>query len=138
MKHILVLITLLLFVVSCSKTKTVLICGDHVCINKKEAEQYFEDNLSLEVKIINKKENNKIDLVELNLKSNEKEVKSVSITEKKFTKKTIKVLTNDEIKKKKAELKNKKKIINEENKKKQKLLRNKEEKIVKKKQKKKT
>ena len=69
------LIILILLLVSCSKTKTVLICGDHVCINKNEAEQYFEDNLSLEVKIIDKKEKNKIDLVELNLKSNENNVK---------------------------------------------------------------
>ena len=30
---------------NCSKPKTVLICGDHVCINKAEAEQYFEENL---------------------------------------------------------------------------------------------
>ena len=74
------LIVVILLLVSCSKTKTVLICGDHVCINKKEAEQYFEDNLSLEVKIIDKKEKNKIDLVELNLKSNENNVKKVSIT----------------------------------------------------------
>ena len=40
---------------ACNKAKTVLICGDHVCINKAEAEQYFEDNLTLEVKIIDKK-----------------------------------------------------------------------------------
>ena len=43
-------------IIGCSKPKTVFICGDHVCINKKEAKQYFEENLSLEVKIINKKE----------------------------------------------------------------------------------
>ena len=27
---------------SCSKNKTVLICGDHICVNKTEAKQYFE------------------------------------------------------------------------------------------------
>ena len=37
------------------------------CINKKEAEQYFEDNLTLEVKIIDKKQSEKFNLVELNL-----------------------------------------------------------------------
>jgi len=52
---------------ACNKPKTVLICGDHVCINKAEAEQYFEDNLTLEVKVINKKTKKKINLVELNL-----------------------------------------------------------------------
>ena len=40
---------------SCSKPKTVLICGDHVCVNNKEAEQYFKENLSLEVKVIDNK-----------------------------------------------------------------------------------
>ena len=41
----------LLLLVSCTKPKSVLICGDHVCINNQEANQYFEDNLSIEVKI---------------------------------------------------------------------------------------
>ena len=54
MKSVLFLISVL-FIVSCSKQKTVLICGDHVCVNKAEAEQFFEDNLTIEVKIINKK-----------------------------------------------------------------------------------
>ena len=40
---------------SCSKQKTLLICGDHVCVNKAEAKQFFEENLTLEVKIIDKK-----------------------------------------------------------------------------------
>ena len=65
----LILFFIILFLsVSCSKPKTVLICGDHVCINKQEAEQYFEENLSIEVKIINKKKRENIDLVEINLK----------------------------------------------------------------------
>tara|TARA_B100001063_G_scaffold84065_1_gene78441 strand:- start:140 stop:400 length:261 start_codon:yes stop_codon:yes gene_type:complete len=83
MKRNLLLITILFLMVNCSQTKTVLICGDHVCINKKEAEQHFEDNLSLEVRIIDKKKKNTIDLVELNLRSNDEETKSVSITKKK-------------------------------------------------------
>ena len=37
-----------------------MICGDHVCINKLEAKQYFEENLSIEVKILNKNRKNKI------------------------------------------------------------------------------
>ena len=115
---------------SCSNTKTVLICGDHICINKKEAEQYFEDNLSLEVKIVDKKEKSKIDLVELNLKSNENNVKKVSITEKKETNKSIKTLSNDEIIEKKAELKKREKISKLENlkKKKEKVSKNKKDK----------
>ena len=46
-----------LSVYGCNKPKTVLICGDHVCINKAEARSFFEENLSLEVKVIDKKDN---------------------------------------------------------------------------------
>ena len=55
------LIILIFFLIqSCGKPKTVLICGDHACINKTEAKQYFEENLSIEVKIINSKKKNKL------------------------------------------------------------------------------
>ena len=65
-----------IFIYSCSpQTKTVLICGDHVCINKNEAKQYFEENLSLEVKIIDAKKKNNFNLVELNLKENSEKKK---------------------------------------------------------------
>ena len=33
---------------SCSKPKTVFICGDHICVNKSEANAYFEENLTIE------------------------------------------------------------------------------------------
>ena len=58
---------LILSLFGCSKPKTVLICGDHVCINKSEAKQYFEENLSIEVKIIDKKRKKEENLVEVNL-----------------------------------------------------------------------
>ena len=45
-----------------------MICGDHVCINKAEAEQYFEENLTIEVKISDKKKKKQTNLVELNMK----------------------------------------------------------------------
>ena len=61
------LLTILFLTVSCNKPKTVLICGDHICINKKEAKQYFEENLTIQVKILDKKVKNDINLVELNL-----------------------------------------------------------------------
>ena len=133
-----IFIFLFFFIVNCSSTKTVLICGDHVCINKDEAEQYFEENLSLEVKIIDKTEKNKIDLVELNLKSNEKSIKTVSITEKDNTNKDIKILTNDEIKKKKLQLKNRERLnkIKDKNDKRKKLKKVQKNKIKNKKQKK--
>ena len=49
------LLFLILFTFSCTKQKSVLICGDHKCVNKAEAKQYFEDNLTLEVKVIDNK-----------------------------------------------------------------------------------
>ena len=107
MKLILIFLILLLLG-NCSKPKTVLICGDHVCVNKAEAEQYFEENLSIEVKIINQKNNEQIDLVELNLKNNKNKVKQIAISPKKDTSKNLKTLSNDEIKKIKRNIKDKK------------------------------
>ena len=101
-----------LAIYGCNKPKTVLICGDHVCINKAEAEQYFEENLTLEVKIIDKRESKKINLVEINLESNSKDKKEISIFNKKQTNKKLKELSNSEIRKKKNELKKKKKVKN--------------------------
>ena len=101
-----------LSIYGCNKPKTVLICGDHVCINKAEAEQYFEQNLSLEVKLVNKNKNKKDDLIELNMKSNSVEEKKISISKKKNTTKKLKILSKDEILKKKKELKARKKISN--------------------------
>ena len=39
---ILFIIFLLILFTNCSKQKTVFICGDHVCVNKAEAEKYFQ------------------------------------------------------------------------------------------------
>ena len=41
-------------------------CGERECLNKKEAKEYFEKNLSLEVKIIKEKKEKNFDLVKLN------------------------------------------------------------------------
>ena len=98
----------LLILYSCSKPKTVLICGDHNCINKKEAQQYFEENLSIEVKIINRNNTEVYDLVELNLKNNN-EKREVNISQKEKTDKDLKILTPSEINKIKKEIKNKEK-----------------------------
>ncbi len=107
MKYLLIII--MLFLNNCSKPKTVLICGDHICVNKAEAEQFFEKNLSLEVKIIENKEKNEIDLVELNLIKNQKGDKEISIVSRKKTKKDLKVLSNKEIIDIKKSIKDKKK-----------------------------
>ena len=103
------LISILFFLVNCSKPKTVLICGDHVCINKKEAKQFFEENLSLEVKIIDSKIKESVDLVELNLRENKKGERRIQISSKKNTKKEVKALSNDQINKIKENMKKKQK-----------------------------
>ncbi len=100
---------IILTIYGCNKPKTVLICGDHVCINKAEAEQYFEDNLTLEVKVIDKKSSKSINLVELNLKSNSEGKKEISILNKEKTNEEIKVLSSTDIKKTKEKLKKRKK-----------------------------
>ena len=102
----------------CSKPKTVLICGDHVCINKAEAEQFFEENLTIEVKVIDSKEPKKIDLVEINLELNQESKKKISVTNKKQTNKKLKVLSKEEIKDKKKEVNIKRKKVKRLNKKK--------------------
>ena len=101
------MILYILILVNCSKPKTVLICGDHVCVNKTEAEQYFQENLSLEVKLMNKKVKNEIDLVELNLEERQNGEKKISILSKKNTKKDLKILSDEEISNIKKKLKKK-------------------------------
>jgi len=93
---------------SCSKQKTVMICGDHVCINKDEAEQFFQDNLSIEVRFLDKNNSTKDDLVELNLRSNVSGNKEIVIYNKNETSKKLKTLSKDQISQKKIELKEKK------------------------------
>ena len=89
MKYLLILFLLIL--ISCSKPKSVLICGDHECINKAEAKQYFNDNLSIEVRIISKDREDRFDLVSLNLKNDEnKEIAVVKIKKKMKLKNSLK------------------------------------------------
>ena len=95
---------------SCSKPKTVLICGDHICINDAEAKRYFEENLSLEVKIIHNNEKENIDLVELNLNINKENLdKEISIQKKNKLDNNLKTLSNKEIQEIKKDLKEKEK-----------------------------
>ena len=66
-------IILFLFIIQCAgplnKVEKVYICGDHKCANKAEAEEYFNNNISIEIYTIDtKKEDDEyFDLVELNL-----------------------------------------------------------------------
>ena len=105
MKYIYIFL-LLFFLSSCSKSKVEVICGDHICINNDEAESYFKENLSIEVKVIRQNKKEKIDLVELNLKNTDN--KEVIIKSKEKTNNEIKVLNNKEIAQIKSNLKKKK------------------------------
>ena len=87
-----------------------MICGDHVCINKLEAKQYFEENLSIEVKILNQDKNKEEDLVQLNLDSSFENKKEISIKKKENTEKSIKTLSKNEIKDIKSKIAKKNKI----------------------------
>ncbi|MDC0437656.1 hypothetical protein OAL84_01220 [Pelagibacteraceae bacterium] len=106
MKSFLVIL-IFFFLQNCTKPKTVLICGDHVCINNSEAEQYFEENLSIEVKIINRKGIENVDLIRLNLKDSSENSKKINIERNIEANEQVKVLSNDEIKKIKKEIKEK-------------------------------
>ena len=103
-------VILLLFLVNCSKPKTVLICGDHICINKTEAEEYFKENLSIEVKIIDRNKKKDLTLIELNLNSEPEVDKKILISKKNNTDKKIKSLSNKEIVEIKKRLKKRKKV----------------------------
>ena len=92
---------LFLFTLSCAKHKSVLICGDHKCINKTEAKQYFEENLTIEVQIITKDKKSSFDLVDLNINNEKPEIKVY----KNKTNKIVKKLSKKEIKAKKIKLK---------------------------------
>ena len=93
---------------NCAKHKTVMICGDHVCVNNAEAEKYFEENLSLQVKILNKKTEEEQDLIELNLKQKSSGQREVNIFQKEKIDTKVKILSNKEINKIKSEIKKRK------------------------------
>ena len=90
----------LLLITSCAKQKTILICGDHKCINKAEAKQYFEENLSIEVQILSKDKNTSFNLVEINTQDGSSNIKVF----KNKNNKMVKKLSKEEIKEKKAEI----------------------------------
>ena len=102
-----VLITFFILLFSCTKPQTNFICGDHKCVNKAEAEQYFEENLSLEVQIITKDKQASYNLVDLNLANEERNIKVI----KNKNKKIVKKLSKEEIKEKKIEVKKKQKKL---------------------------
>ena len=96
----LVLILVIFTLYSCSTSKSVLICGDHECINKEEAKLFFKENLTLEVKIITKNNETNYNLVKMNLENDNENIKIL----KSKNRKVVRKLSNDEIKLKKKEI----------------------------------
>jgi len=80
---------ILFFLFSCSSNvKQVYICGDHPCADKKEMNDYFDNNISVEVYTIDpNEEKKKLNLVKLNLdqtiSEEEKKDKDLLINKKK-------------------------------------------------------
>tara|TARA_Y100000590_G_scaffold466219_1_gene640882 strand:- start:1518 stop:2084 length:567 start_codon:yes stop_codon:yes gene_type:complete len=60
---ILLILAVFFIISSCSTNKTYW-CGDHPCINKKERQAYFEKNMIVEVRKINKKDKQKLSEIE--------------------------------------------------------------------------
>tara|TARA_B110000881_G_C18512035_1_gene482780 strand:+ start:70 stop:684 length:615 start_codon:yes stop_codon:yes gene_type:complete len=108
----------LILIVGCSYSKQTFICGDRECVNKKEANDYFKKNLSIQVKVKKSKTVESFDLVYLNtnseIKKNVKDtnpiIKILSNKKKKTTTKNIKNQIKIEDKLKKKKIKDEKKI----------------------------
>jgi len=108
-----------LLILSCSTVKKEYVCGDHPCINKKEFNEYFSDNLIVEIKSQKNTKNKKVDLVKLNEKffekkiNNDKNSKKNKLIKEKERRKNLKAEKKILLKKKKAEeVKKKNKQIN--------------------------
>tara|TARA_Y100000590_G_scaffold169605_1_gene194189 strand:+ start:536 stop:1054 length:519 start_codon:yes stop_codon:yes gene_type:complete len=120
MKKTLLLIFFLF--VSCTTNNKVYICGDHPCKNKKEVDEYFKNNISMEVYVMKNKKEDDVDLVQLNLLKdkkinkkremaflNKRKQENINLNkEQKHTKLKLKVETEDKKKVKKINKKDNK------------------------------
>ena len=81
---------LIFFLAHCSsitgdKTQKIYICGDHECADKKEINNYFKNNISIEVYTLSDSTKKDYDLVELNMtKEDKNEIVSTEIKRKKL------------------------------------------------------
>ena len=81
---------LIFFLAHCSsitgdKTQKIYICGDHECADKKEINNYFKNNISIEVYTLSDSTKKDYDLVELNMtKKDKNEIVSTEIKRKKL------------------------------------------------------
>ena len=81
---------LFFFLAHCSsitgdKTQKIYICGDHECADKNEINNYFKNNISIEVYTLSDSTKKDYDLVELNMtKEDKNKIVSTEIKRKKF------------------------------------------------------
>ena len=85
---------------SCNSTKKNYVCGDRPCLNKKDFNEYFANNLSIEIKSYQYKKIKNVDLIELNTK-----ILNSKAGDKKLAKKNLKLRKKVEKEKLKAEKK---------------------------------
>ena len=61
-----------LFLLSCSSANKAYVCGDHLCADKKEFNEYFSKNLIIEIELKKKIKIEDSDLVKLNTDTSNK------------------------------------------------------------------
>ena len=103
---------MLFMIISCSSNKYAYWCGDHPCINKKEKEEYFKKNMTVEMKStknMNYKNNSEIEKI----MQEAQETEIIRIRNKKNSSKNVKLQEKKLIKQIKLE---EKRLIKEEKK----------------------
>ena len=99
------LILIFIVLIGCSGGKKVYICGDHQCKNQKEIDDYFANNISIEVYVMESKKSEikNQDLVQANIlekkdikKNNENNLDFLKKRQQKPTKLKLKVETTNE------------------------------------------
>ena len=74
---------ILIFIISCSTDKGVYWCGDHACANNKEKESYFKKMMIVEVRNLNKNNNEPDSVNEKILNQSKTKREKIIIEEKK-------------------------------------------------------
>ena len=113
----------LLVLLSCSSNNEVFWCGDHACVNKAEKEEFFQNNMIVEVRKIGEKTNkeyskvneiiNQGKLNKENLAADENGKIKLSKSEKKQRIKDEKQLSRQLLKQKRQRIKDEKKLAKE-------------------------
>ena len=90
-----------LILAGCNNQKTTFWCGDRECLNKKEKEEYFKKEMTVQVKVLSKSDiNEKSDIEEI--------TQQFLLTEKEIKKRDKNIKKQAKIEKKKRKLEGKK------------------------------